>query len=407
MAASALIGASFWIRQYCVAVFPALLLATVFSATREPRERVLRSAAPAFWSMLVFIGTVAAYYWWAASSGNLPIATVSRAGNLVGFSPVALFMMSLCALAYLSFFFMPVLAGVKWKQVACRPRTAAGLLTAGLLTAIFCARYGAPERIFAAPVHRVFPYLKNILHNAGVGPLTTTDLYVQHIGDYPHWDTAVWAGIEILIIAAHSLWAALPGPAALTPRQREIFDFGVAFSVVSLALFVQVSQLDVFDRYFFALLLGGTISLACLMTGAAVGWWRGAIVLSAMALFTIGGVHDYFAWNRGRWDLVAAARSRGIARPDINGGWEVNGWFRFEYPEEQPHLPVLHECAYGPICLNDAFVIGVTLPEGYTEIDKRRPVYWLAHGPEVLLCRRNDVPAGRFQKPRQVAIRNK
>ena len=40
------------------------------------------------------------------------------------------------------------------------------------------------------------------------------------------------------------------------------------------------------------------------------------------------------------------------------------GWFRWEFPNERPRLPVIRKCT-DVYCLNDAFVIGTVVPEGY------------------------------------------
>jgi hypothetical protein len=231
-----------------------------------------------------------------------------------------------------------------------------------------------------------------LIYNAGIGPLTTPDLHMRQGGKYMHWDVRIWILLEILLVLGHLLWAAVPRFAALDSRRREIAFFGIAFALISQALITQVSKEAVFDRYLFPLLLGGAISMACFLDQSRLVWWRGSVVLGAMALFTVGGLHDYFAFNGARWQLAGAALEQGIRPADISAGWEINGWFRSELPQDRPRLPVLHDCA-DIYCLNDAFLIGTSVPDGYQVAGTRRVHYWLAPGPDLLLCRRDDVAA--------------
>lgn len=49
-----------------------------------------------------------------------------------------------------------------------------------------------------------------------------------------------------------------------------------------------------------------------------------ATVLGFVFLYSLGATHDYFAWQRARWSLVAELEGEGVLRSDIDGGFEVN-----------------------------------------------------------------------------------
>ena len=394
ISAAILIGASFWIRQFCVAAFPAVLIGSALNIRTDQRKRVLASVPPVVCAVAAFSGVVAGYFWWARVSGNQSADFSGRLGSIVSFYPRATFDLLLRVLAYLTMFMLPVLASFHLTGIYRRRVALAGFGCLAILTAAKCAHSGQPDdTIFHAPVHAYFPYLGNIIRNAGVGPLTTTDLYIASTGHYLRWDTRVWILIEALLTIAYLLWAAVPRFSSLEHRRLEIALCGAAFCACSLILFVQASHTYLFDRYLFALVIGGAISMACLAAACRLVLWRGVTVLLVLAVFTVGGVHDYFAFNRARWELVAAAESRGIRSADLDGGWEVDGWFRFERPDERPVFPIIHQCMCTE-CRNDAFVIGVTVEKGYRLVESRWPHYWLASGTDLKLTERSDVPAG-------------
>jgi hypothetical protein len=43
-------------------------------------------------------------------------------------------------------------------------------------------------------------------------------------------------------------------------------------------------------------------------------------------LWSCIATHDYFAWNRARWELISAAQLQGATPQTLDGGFEYNGW---------------------------------------------------------------------------------
>jgi hypothetical protein len=56
----------------------------------------------------------------------------------------------------------------------------------------------------------------------------------------------------------------------------------------------------------------------------------GAALMVALAVLSAAGAHDYFAWNRSRWAAINEAIHRGATPETLDGGFEYNGFHRFE-----------------------------------------------------------------------------
>ena len=49
-------------------------------------------------------------------------------------------------------------------------------------------------------------------------------------------------------------------------------------------------------------------------------------------ILTIGATHDYLSWNRVRWQaLHNLMQEPQISPNDIDGGFEFNGWYLYDY----------------------------------------------------------------------------
>jgi hypothetical protein len=54
---------------------------------------------------------------------------------------------------------------------------------------------------------------------------------------------------------------------------------------------------------------------------------RASLALTAvLAWYAVAGTHDYLAWNRARYDGLAALTARGVPVEAIDGGMEFNAW---------------------------------------------------------------------------------
>ena len=55
-----------------------------------------------------------------------------------------------------------------------------------------------------------------------------------------------------------------------------------------------------------------------------------SIFLILNIIFTVGATHDYFAWNRARWNAINDLTENGFSFKEIDGGFEFNGWYGFD-----------------------------------------------------------------------------
>jgi hypothetical protein len=177
------------------------------------------------------------------------------------------------------------------------------------------------------------------LQNAHFGPINTSDCFEPgRWGDMGGvvWPTAVWQIATVLAC----LSAAVVGAAGVEALRSALRRRADAAAQVEAGLFVTgVSGGAVmlllmgfhFDRYW----LTASIPLA---GWAAVrlsrqrisrsAWTFGMIAVSAFAALDATFLHDWRAFNSCRWELVEEYRREGLATRRIDGGYEVNGWFR-------------------------------------------------------------------------------
>jgi 4-amino-4-deoxy-L-arabinose transferase-like glycosyltransferase len=180
-----------------------------------------------------------------------------------------------------------------------------------------------------------FPY-ENIFNEYGIGPLTTFDSLVAKI-NLPS-DLPV-PGILVVKILS------LMGGAALVTKfyfvsfalLRKEKDFKSGFSrrivfcaCVCIAIFSGLCALPdfFFDRYVLFLLPAFLLVLLfpspALLSRVKFIFSFGFIL--AMLFFSAIILHDYFSWQRCRWQAGNFLLQQGIKAENIEGGYEFNGW---------------------------------------------------------------------------------
>jgi len=94
---------------------------------------------------------------------------------------------------------------------------------------------------------------------------------------------------------------------------------------------------------------------------------RRVLGLAALALFgffSLCLIHDWLAWNAARWALGERALERGIAREQIDGGFEWSSW-----QAGSPHF-----------LDNVRYALSFSVPQGARAIDQEPYHLWLAPG---------------------------
>ena len=98
----------------------------------------------------------------------------------------------------------------------------------------------------------------------------------------------------------------------------------------------------------------------------------------------VAGTHDYFSWNRARWDMLRVAEALGATPDEIDGGFEYNGFKRHEiHPRGSPSGKMWWWVK------DDRYIVAFTEVPGYETVERRSVKRWLATTPaEVRLLRR-------------------
>lgn len=221
-------------------------------------------------------------------------------------------------------------------------RSASSLIVLGLFALPLCAltlsgarrswavgAFGAAFAFALALVGFRLPFEGNVFIDFGMGPRT-----MLHAGDLPHAPLALWLSL--------SAFAGFGSGLVLERVLPPLYRWGVAFVVkreaprressilwVALIAFAPtaIAYGAYFDRY---LLLQLPLLLAFLarppVSSAPTTYGRAiAATLAALTLgYSVAATHDYFGWQRARWHLVATLEAQGVARDEIEGGFEVN-----------------------------------------------------------------------------------
>ena len=163
IAVALIIGSSFWVRQFCILSFPALLLATVGCLLGNRQWSRLRATLPTLSvAMLAFLAVTYAYFRWAQATGK-PAFGLRRPAGPVGVDT------SLLLAAQVGHFLGLYGAlsdaacdgGISRRRPAARPdggvRSPLGL-DGG--RGVEAAHNGCPTHLHAGFLHGQFPYLQ-------------------------------------------------------------------------------------------------------------------------------------------------------------------------------------------------------------------------------------------------------
>jgi len=384
-------GAAFWIRQYGVVIFPALLGATVLTVWREGSWPRLRRSMPRLAvSCLVFSAVIWGFFLVRATA-QIPLADYShRLGRIWPINIAAAFVQGGIFLTYMTAFLLPLLlvAVKSWS----RRMLPLGMLLGALGAATALVLLKTPPHL---DLQRQFPFLAGVIRNAGVGPILFPDVEILRMRS-PAWPSPVWGAIECLLLAANTLWA----PAILAARdvlrkgglRAELLLFAMLFSLASLTVTTLVDRLAAFDRYYLPETFGLALALALILSdGPRMSTARFGAALLPLAFFTIAGLHDYFRWNDAGWELYREALGNGVSAANIHASYEMNGWLAFDLYQAKATPPGCIgpcHCDSEWYCLDDSYRVGMDMYGDYEVVAQRQPRYWLAPGPPVVLSRR-------------------
>ena len=393
---------AFWTRQFAGLVFPTIFMTWLLTS----RSRIKNQWLQVLVGCIVFAMGVAGYFWWVRTSGNFGFAFGDPLARTMHFDATAWKAETGSALVYLTGFFLPLLIlGLRgrWRDPAS---FVVGALCLGyaILTRHWFQGHAPSDLEFGGWTHRVFPYITNVIFRTGVGPVTLDDVFHRADMMRPQWESHTWVIIEWVLLGATFLWGFTLRriwdfwtSRRDKPLRQEIVLFSIVWSVVSWAITVQAYRLEIFDRYYFPLVVSFSILIPLLLsepkeTAEQSGRWLSAVAvvcIVAIGWFTVAGLHDHFRWNDARWELARFAFRQGISPANLAGGFEINGWENYDnvqarHGDMAPNCRVDYDDFF---CVDATYRIGMNTIPGYADWKEEQPSYWLAAGPPVRLLR--------------------
>jgi hypothetical protein len=200
-----------------------------------------------------------------------------------------------------------------------------GVLTVALVL-IGCMLYGL----------WVPPYRSGqVIAATGIGPYTLFDVLGRFQREVPtQAPVGFWRACGIAAaVGAGAFVVAAVSAGWQSWRERGGNAHRIFLLVAVLAYLVPFAITDFIDRYllftlpFMLLLLHdvfGTPQQRVLRSIVVTG----AVLMGAFGLLSTAASHDYFAWNRARWDAIAEATRRGATPENLDGGFEYNAFYR-------------------------------------------------------------------------------
>ncbi len=386
----ALVASSFWVRQFCVLLIPCLFVADFFQKKRD-REFYLHWTVSAVTSAVI----VGGYFYWVRVSGNFKPQFAFPLSQLLDPDAGLWLAQTYVFSAYFLFFLAPFMLFFlpRYREVLTR-----GFWRWGAVAFILvCIGVGHRWTIKGtsgydpkSAFNHVMPYLGNVITPIGVGPVTTTDVYIERSSQLAV-SSGIWVGVTLilflllptLIFLFRELRVKLRDPA----RRDWVLVFSCAMGV-NLFFAIQAYHRAVFDRYYFPSYLGGLLLLAWATQRAVIPkkiFTVAVILQTVMGGYAVLGMHDYFRWNEARWEIVAIADQQGKLA-DLDGGFEVNGILHYEgwgsvRPDVRAHCGPKNEF----FCHHLPYQIAWSVPAGAQSIAEKPINGWMYRFPPLLL----------------------
>lgn len=382
LAASLLLGTASLIRQFAVAVLPALAFCLLQARQlqrlrpRPPGTPSPRSSAELAAILLPVVVIYGAFHLWYTRVHGATLAnreTWERILELRGYQQ--LFHLGASAY-YCGFFLLPLAVGIGLRRLRGWADRRLGLGTALFLAgfALVLAFLGAIDWLSSTPramMRPTMPYLCNLFSLLGLGPPTLNpDAYAGQ-EPLPHGQYG-WLG-PLLTVASLSSLAALSR--ALWPPLLQVGRAGLALLARSrepaASLFpggaseAQIAQLGrrsllwgvllcylgwhvltgpfVFDRYLLPLLPLIWLLVLCELPTSLPRLGPTVAMITLVAVPSLALTREYLSWNAARKQAVDDLQAAGTPTSDIDGGFELNGTWRFlETVRRTGHLNDAH-----------------------------------------------------------------
>lgn len=272
----------------------------------------------------------------------------------------------------------------------------------------FLVRLASKERSFAivlmleififagaglVATNNLMPLADNVIFSGGLGPLLLRD-DGRHIG-WIAGSPLFWACVTLLSCAGAGCLLSMVAVAALRFKKRiSILPDAQSSAMAVLLLSILSLYLSLlcfrgfFDRYLiFPLLLCIPLLVSATKLGTAddtaklTPLARRSIACGCACLLLVFAgidaacVHDYFAFNRSRWQALGDLLQTGISPMDIDGGLEFNGWYGYEPAYRKIGIVFDTNMTH-----NDRFVLSLTTLPGFDVFATYSFKRWLPSG---------------------------
>lgn len=237
---------------------------------------------------------------------------------------------------------------------------------------------------------RVMPLSGNVLYDLGLGPPLLRDTYALGLPHLPQAPREFWLAVTVAAVIGGVplvltiLTVGYRAVSTVTSIGQKLEPAILLVSIVAIGHLVNTAvtttspSYSLFDRYFIFALVPAMMLLVHQQPrppGSELrARWATAIALTlAYGVFAVGATHDYLAWNRERWDAARDLLRRGIPAEQINGGFEFNGWYRFD----EEHLEESLQSAWSR---GDGYMLAFGPVNGYEELRRYHYSRWMPPG---------------------------
>jgi hypothetical protein len=375
LAAATLLAAAGVLQRQVVLVVPAAFLVAWLAANRPWRTRTLAIGVV---PIGVAVAVELAYHTYLALGPGVPEGQQYIQGRvlpalfktLVNEDRYAVWVASnITTLAgYLGLFIAP---WALWCGALTRGRERWALLAAAGLAAFMLAIGWLP------------PFRDhNVLDAAGIGPHLLYDSWPSAPAAFDRSAGVLWRCAAVA--AAYGMFVLV----ATTVRSVQAIARGAADDRVErlylLALLgaylLPFALTDYSDRYLLFVLPYALALVARCWTGPTGKVRIAAAIWIALALILgVAATHDYFAWNRARWDAIHAAEQFGATPDTLDGGFEYNAYYRFEI---KPRITGAGKSWWW--IADDRYVVAFSVPPGFVEQARFAVDRWLARTPPAI-----------------------
>ncbi|MBI2442126.1 MAG: glycosyltransferase family 39 protein [Lentisphaerae bacterium] len=360
-----------------------------------------RAWLPGILATAAVFGILAAYEHWLELADKTPLFYRSSESQVLAKlkSGPAIWLAAadtaMACFVYLGLFLLPVLIGL-----APKISTAGGSACGGewrspgriglIIRAVILIAWTAGITIFLMHQGRLMPLRQNgsLFYDFGLGPPTLRDVFLLGCSHLPQAPQA----LMILLTAAGSLGGGMllqalwrSGLAMVScyfaKRQELVPAWASVMAGSAFVLYlIPLAILVPLDRYLLLCLPLLMVVLVCASPVFAVRLggprsFMAACLLLVLAVFAVGGTHDYFAWNRARWQaLRELTEVQKIPPEKIDGGFEFNGLHFYD-----PHYASESGKSWWWVQDNE-YVIAFAPFDNYMEVARHPYTRWIPPG---------------------------